>query len=293
MRGSLSSFWHPWGVGKVFKWNPWGVGKIFWPFFQKEKSLNHQYVKIWPPFCQSPNCHSLNRRVILLEAPIETGLLAALKVSARLGWFIQEVPSFVVPAVLCMESYPQINMTQMVVMTMFMAHYFNRSIIYPLRIFQAKDTPIFIVLAAFVFCSFNGFLQAHYVLHVVQFQPGEVLKPSFVFGVVVFAIGFLINNDSDRRLRLLRATANSDPKERYKIPRGGMFEYVSSANYFGEIVEWWGFALVARLNPGALFFAGFTTIFLGLRGIDNHKWYLEKFGDKYPSKRRAVIPFLV
>ena len=34
-------------------------------FFQKEKSLNHQYVKIWPPFCQSPNRHSLNRRVIL------------------------------------------------------------------------------------------------------------------------------------------------------------------------------------------------------------------------------------
>ena len=41
-----------------------GRKKIFGLFFQKEKSLNHQYVKIWPPFCQSPNRHSLNRRVI-------------------------------------------------------------------------------------------------------------------------------------------------------------------------------------------------------------------------------------
>ena len=38
-------------------------------FFQKEKSLNHQYVKIWPPFCQSPNRHSLNRRVIPFDTP--------------------------------------------------------------------------------------------------------------------------------------------------------------------------------------------------------------------------------
>jgi 3-oxo-5-alpha-steroid 4-dehydrogenase 1 len=50
-----------------------------------------------------------------------------------------------------------------------------------------------------------------------------------------------------------------------------MFEYVSAANYLGEIVEWWGFALCSKLNPAAVFFAGFTTVFLGVRGIQNHR----------------------
>ena len=54
---------------------------------------------------------------------------------------------------------------------------------------------------------------------------------------------------------------------RYKIPYGGMFDYVSSANYFGEIVEWWGYAIAARFTPAALLFAGFTTMFLVLSTV--------------------------
>ncbi len=43
----------------------------------------------------------------------------------------------------------------------------------------------------------------------------------------------------------------------YKIPRGGMFEYISGANFFGEILEWAGFALAAWSLP-AFAFALFT-----------------------------------
>lgn len=92
-----------------------------------------------------------------------------------------------------------------------------------------------------------------------------------LIGLALFLTGLFINLDSDRRLRNLRSTKPQETKK-YKVPFGGMFEYVSAANYFGEILEWWGFALAAKLNPGSLFFAGFSTLFLGMRGIQHHKY---------------------
>ena len=44
-----------------------------------------------------------------------------------------------------------------------------------------------------------------------------------------------INADSDGILRSLRDSRVADDTG-YKIPRGGMFEYVSGANFFGEIL---------------------------------------------------------
>ena len=64
----------------------------------------------------------------------------------------------------------------------------------------------------------------------------------YILGILLFIFGLIINLDSDRRLRGLRKKSESG----YKIPFGGLFEYVSAANYFGEICEWWGFALAAK-----------------------------------------------
>ncbi len=78
----------------------------------------------------------------------------------------------------------------------------------------------------------------------------------------------------------------------FQIPRGGLFEYVSAANYFGEMLEWAGFCLAGR-NLGGLFFAVFTWVFLGTRGVQHHRFYQRHFGDAYPKDRKAVIPFIL
>jgi steroid 5-alpha reductase family enzyme len=76
----------------------------------------------------------------------------------------------------------------------------------------------------------------------------------------------------------------------YKIPKSGLFRWVSCPNHFGEIVEWSGFALICWNLP-ALSFAIWTAANLIPRAVSHHNWYREKFED-YPLRRKAVLPFL-
>jgi protein-S-isoprenylcysteine O-methyltransferase Ste14 len=71
-----------------------------------------------------------------------------------------------------------------------------------------------------------------------------------------------------------------------------MYRWISSPNYFGEIVEWLGWALMTWSLAG-LAFAVYTTANLAPRAFSNHRWYREKFPDTYPSERRALIPFVL
>ncbi|MCA9611606.1 MAG: DUF1295 domain-containing protein, partial [Myxococcales bacterium] len=96
-----------------------------------------------------------------------------------------------------------------------------------------------------------------------------------------------INHHADHVLRNLRKPGETG----YKIPHGGLYRFISCPNYFGEIVEWFGFALAAWTFPG-LVFAFFTFANLFPRALDHHKWYRGKFDD-YPKSRRAIVPFVL
>ena len=58
-----------------------------------------------------------------------------------------------------------------------------------------------------------------------------------------------INLSSDTILINLRDNNNDN----YKIPYGGFFKYVSCPNYFGEILEWLGFAILTWSLSGLAF----------------------------------------
>ena len=82
------------------------------------------------------------------------------------------------------------------------------------------------------------------------------------------------------------------PAPRASPRQGGLFEYVSGANFFGEIVEWTGFA-IASGSLAATAFALFTAINIAPRAYHHHLSYIEKFKEEYPKHRRAVIPFIL
>ena len=174
-----------------------------------------------------------------------------------------------------------------ILLAAFLFHYFYRDLIFPFRLRGGKPTPFTVWLLAAVFCVYNGYMQTKYLLDEAPLHPA--LTPRFLCGMALWAAGWAINFSSDNILFSLRKPTGRKTGG-YKIPRGGAFELVSAANYFGEIVEWAGFAVASWSLPAAAF-AFFTFVNLAPRGWKHHLWYKKQF-PRYPKNRKAVIPFL-
>lgn len=169
------------------------------------------------------------------------------------------------------------------------AHYLHRGILYPLRRNDKdKRFPVLNVVMGFFFNLINGYVNGYAVSHAEHLMSNSwFASPWFVLGLIVALGGWLINFQADTILINLR----SDGSTGYKIPYGGFFRYVSSANYFGEILLWCGWAMMSFTMAGAVFVL-FSLSNLYPRAIASHRWYLEKFPD-YPRERKAIFPFLV
>mmetsp|Transcript_66522 Transcript_66522/g.183754 ORF Transcript_66522/g.183754 Transcript_66522/m.183754 type:complete len:170 (+) Transcript_66522:509-1018(+) len=149
-----------------------------------------------------------------------------------------------------------------------------------------QPMPLSVMFFAWAFCTVNGYLQVRYLTFLYVYPDEWLYDPRFIVGVAIFLFGWCLNYDADDRLRNLRKPGETG----YKIPYGGLFEYVSGANFCGEIIEWTGFAIAGWSIP-SITFAIFTFLNTAPRGAAHHKWYLSKFDD-YPKNRKAVIPFI-
>ncbi|TRY60220.1 hypothetical protein DNTS_026368 [Danionella cerebrum] len=172
-------------------------------------------------------------------------------VNVKFAWFVQELPSCLMPLsfVLWNPGAKIMHLPNQLLLLMFICHYLQRSLIYPFLIRGGKSTPFISFALAFVFCIYNGFLQGRYLSNYADYPSDWVTQPCFLIGSSLWFLGLIINIHSDHILRNLRKPGETG----YKIPRGGMFEFVSGANFFGEIVEWAGFALAAYSIHSAAF----------------------------------------
>jgi protein-S-isoprenylcysteine O-methyltransferase Ste14 len=170
-----------------------------------------------------------------------------------------------------------------------MAHYLNRSIIFPLRFpDKLKRMPLVICISAIFFNVMNGFFNGYYLgTFKPDYEPAWFYDWRFIAGISLFIAGFFINFTSDNILFNLR---KGSEKGKYKIPAGGLYRWVSCPNYLGEIIEWCGWAMFTWSLPGASF-ALWTAANLIPRAVANHKWYKSFFPD-YPKERRSLIPFV-
>ena len=201
----------------------------------------------------------------------------------KTGWFLMELPALVTCPSIYFIVVEEISLSIGFVF-IWITHYFNRTIIYPLRIkTKGKKIPIAIVASAFFFNLINGFLNGYFI-SLINF---ESLSFTYIIsGLLIFIIGFYVNVSSDNKLIKLRTNQKD-----YVIPKGRLFNYVSCPNFLGEIIEWLGFATMT-LNLGSISFLIWTICNLIPRSKAHHKWYKENF-EKYPTTRKAVIPYLL
>lgn len=247
--------------------------------------------------CSSPPLYILLRRKIVAPFGKHSSSGWGPTLHPGIAWFLFECPNLIVTLITywfrlrsqqIKGNAPVLTMASKILLYMYCGHYINRSIIYPCRIGKASQrVNLAVVSSAFAFCTINGYLQSHHYLVFHQYEEDAHKKPSFIIGFILFLSGVIINIHHDNMLRTLR---NQHPPQ-YKIPIGGLFHYISCANFTGEIIEWFGYALASNSLVAWSFFAWVCANLIP-RAISHHEYYLKKFED-YPQNRWAVIPGLV
>lgn len=211
-------------------------------------------------------------------------------VNNKVGWVLMESPVFVAMCILWAMSERQWATVPLVLFSMFQLHYFQRSFIFPLLMRGKSKMPLGIVLMGMVFNTLNALMQGGWIFYLApaDYYADWFAKPYIYVGVLLFFAGMFINMQSDYIIRHLRKEGDT----RHYIPRGGAFRYVSSANYFGELLEWTGFAIASWSWAGVVFVL-WTFANLAPRSASLYKRYAKEFGEEFTSLgRKRIIPFI-
>ena len=207
------------------------------------------------------------------------------------GWDLMEAP-VIHPILVCWLCSPRrFDAVPLIFLCLFQLHYFNRSFIYPMLLKGRSKMPLGIIVMGVVFNLLNAAMQGLWIFYLApegRYSIDWLTSPQFIIGVVVFFAGMVINMHSHHIIRHLSKPGDTG----HYLPKGGMFRYVSSANYFGEILEWTGFAILTWSAAGAVF-AIWTFANLVPRADAIYQRYAEMFGEEFRKAHlKRVIPFI-
>lgn len=219
----------------------------------------------------------------------------------KVGWLLMECPVFFV---VLYEYFKSLNMygglTQhapyWVFFLIFEFHYFQRSFVFPFLLKGKSKMPFAIMILSVVWNLINGYIQGYFLFHIAPTDPyyshlytsGWLSDPRFIVGTVIFITGWIINIHSDHVIRHLRKPGDTN----HYLPKKGLYKYVTSANYFGEITEWFGFAILTWSFAGLVFF-WFSCCNLVPRANSIYNKYAEEFPDEFDRKKlKRIIPFI-
>lgn len=213
-----------------------------------------------------------------------------ISINNKAAWVMMEAPVFIVMLYMWASNGASTALPSFLAFLLFELHYFQRSFIFPMLMKGKSRMPIAIMLMGITFNVINGLLigTSLFVFPPSLFNEGiaYLAHPTAILGIAIFFVGMAINLHSDHVIRHLRQPGDT----RHYLPQKGFYRYVTSANYFGELVEWTGFALLCS-TPAAWLFVVWTAANLIPRAAAIHRHYREEFGEAVGTRKR-VIPFV-
>ena len=219
------------------------------------------------------------------------------KINNKVAWILMEAPAFIfllyytVSFSLSGIETGNSKIVLYIMAGLFLLHYFQRSFIFPLLMRGKSTMPIAVMLMGLVFNTLNAYMIGGWLYGAApsgMYTTAWLYSPKFIIGLVIFFLGMGINLHSDHVIRNLRKPGDT----KHYIPYKGFYRYVTSANYFGELTEWIGFAILTW-SPAGLLFAVWTFANLAPRAKSLTEKYVQEFGNEYTKlNKKHIIPFI-
>lgn len=170
---------------------------------------------------------------------------------------------------------------------LYIIHYLERSFVTPLiSRYSHNKIRLWIPLSLFLTGLLFSYINAEFIGS-AEYCDNYLYDPRFVLGLIIFIIGFAMNRAADYQLVFMRKSW-SDTK--YSIPKGPLYFLISCPNYFGEGLQWFGWAVMTWSVAGVVTWLLSEATFIP-RSRQNHKWLRNQFLD-YPTIRKGLIPFI-
>jgi 3-oxo-5-alpha-steroid 4-dehydrogenase 1 len=219
------------------------------------------------------------------------------KINNKVAWILMEAPAFIfllyytVSFSLSGIDTGNSKIVLYIMAGLFLLHYFQRSFIFPLLMRGKSTMPIAVMLMGLTFNTLNAYMIGGWLYGAApsgMYTTAWLYSPKFIIGLVIFFLGMGINLHSDHVIRNLRKPGDT----KHYIPYKGFYRYVTSANYFGELTEWIGFAILTW-SPAGLLFAVWTFANLAPRAKSLTEKYVQEFGNEYTKlNKKHIIPFI-
>ena len=208
----------------------------------------------------------------------------------RLGWWLMELPcsSFFIYRFWIVGGPNKKEFCSRLLASIFTFHYIYRGWIFPSMIRVHNNSTNFSIIPAlfsWLVTVTHAYLNSEWMSRYGKYSNKWLKDIRFIVGFLMYFVGLILIIWHDTILRNLRPCPND---VRYCIPKEGLFQYCTNAQYLSELLAWSGFALMT-FGPNGLFILLVSLVNLVPRSAMTHQWYINKFGNEYEMLQRYKL----